>query len=105
MWTQYANELHADQLRFALSKGMNFTASLVVDVAKTLRSYHLSTRADEWNSRCFSAGDVFHRCLLCTVRSMGPHSPFRTLVPKAFEHARARESFLDFLAAYKLRGQ
>jgi hypothetical protein len=43
-WTQYANEPHADQLRFARSKGTNFTASLVVDVAKT---FVRTTRARE----------------------------------------------------------
>jgi hexosaminidase len=35
-WSKYANELRVGQLRFALLEVMNFTASLLADVAKTL---------------------------------------------------------------------
>jgi hypothetical protein len=51
---------------------MNFTASLVVDVAETLRSYYLSARAAEWNTLCFSAGDVFG-WLTCYYRRATVH--------------------------------
>ena len=47
-WLQYTNDsAPADQLRFALSEIMNFTASLLVDVAKAGPLYYLSTSADE----------------------------------------------------------
>lgn len=34
---------------------MNFTASLLVDVAKTLPSYYLSTGGDEVNADCYAS--------------------------------------------------
>jgi hexosaminidase len=59
-WSQYANEPPAEQLRFALSEGVNFTASLLVGVAKTLPSYYSSTGGNELNTgsmlETFSAG-------------------------------------------------
>ncbi|OAX35229.1 glycoside hydrolase family 20 protein [Rhizopogon vinicolor AM-OR11-026] len=53
-WLQYANEPPAGQLRFALPEVVNFTASLLVDVAKTLPSYYFSTGGDELNTNCYA---------------------------------------------------
>ncbi|OAX38800.1 glycoside hydrolase family 20 protein [Rhizopogon vinicolor AM-OR11-026] len=53
-WLQYTNEPPAGQLRFALPEVMNFTASLLVDIAKTLPSYYLSTGGDEVNTNCYA---------------------------------------------------
>jgi hexosaminidase len=53
-WSQYANEPPAGQLRFALPEVMNFTASLLADVAKTLPSSYMSTGGDELNTNCYA---------------------------------------------------
>jgi hexosaminidase len=53
-WSQYANEPPAGQLRFALPEVMNFTASLLVDVANTLPSSYMSTGGDELNTNCYA---------------------------------------------------
>ncbi|OJA11466.1 hypothetical protein AZE42_10272 [Rhizopogon vesiculosus] len=53
-WLQYANEPPAGQLRFALPEVVNFTASLLVDIAKTLPSYYFSTGGDELNTNCYA---------------------------------------------------
>ncbi|OJA11058.1 hypothetical protein AZE42_07174 [Rhizopogon vesiculosus] len=44
----------AGQLRFALPEVMDFTASLLVDVAKTLPSYYFSTGGDELHTDCYA---------------------------------------------------
>jgi hexosaminidase len=54
-WLQYTNEAPADQLRFALFEVMNFTASLLVDVAKAGPLYYLSTGADELKTNCHAS--------------------------------------------------
>jgi hexosaminidase len=56
-WSQYANEPPAGQLRFALPEVMNFTASLLVDIANTLPSSYMSTGGDELNTNCY-ANDI-----------------------------------------------
>ncbi|KAF9234697.1 glycoside hydrolase family 20 protein [Melanogaster broomeanus] len=53
-WSSYANEPPAGQLRFALPEVMNFTASLLSSVAKTLPSYYFSTGGDELNTNCYA---------------------------------------------------
>jgi hexosaminidase len=53
-WATYANEPPAGQLRFALPEVMNFTASLLADVAKTLPSSYFSTGGDELNTECYA---------------------------------------------------
>ncbi|KAG1725007.1 glycoside hydrolase family 20 protein [Suillus paluster] len=53
-WSQYANEPPAGQLRFALPEVINFTASMLSDVAKTLPSYYFSTGGDELNTNCYA---------------------------------------------------
>lgn len=53
-WAQYANEPPAGQLRFALPEVVNFTASLLADVAKTLPSSYFSTGGDELNTNCYA---------------------------------------------------
>ncbi|OAX39916.1 glycoside hydrolase family 20 protein [Rhizopogon vinicolor AM-OR11-026] len=52
-WATYANEPPAGQLRFALPEVMNFTASLLVDIANTLPSCYISTGGDELNTNCY----------------------------------------------------
>ncbi|KAL4080857.1 glycoside hydrolase family 20 protein [Scleroderma citrinum] len=52
-WSTYAAEPPAGQLRFALPEVVNFTASLLSDVAKTLPSKYFSTGGDELNTNCF----------------------------------------------------
>ncbi|KAG1802560.1 glycoside hydrolase family 20 protein [Suillus subaureus] len=53
-WADFANEPPAGQLRFALPEVMNFTASLLSDVAKTLPSSYFSTGGDELNTNCYT---------------------------------------------------
>ncbi|KIK98528.1 glycoside hydrolase family 20 protein [Paxillus rubicundulus Ve08.2h10] len=53
-WASYANEPPAGQLRFALPEVMNFTASLLSSIAKTLPSYYFSTGGDELNTNCYA---------------------------------------------------
>ncbi|KAG2128830.1 glycoside hydrolase family 20 protein [Suillus cothurnatus] len=53
-WADFANEPPAGQLRFALPEVMNFTASLLADVAQTLPSYYFSTGGDELNTNCYT---------------------------------------------------
>ncbi|KAG1867157.1 glycoside hydrolase family 20 protein [Suillus subalutaceus] len=53
-WADYANEPPAGQLRFALPEVMNFTASLLSDIANTLPSYYFSTGGDELNTNCYT---------------------------------------------------
>ncbi|KAF9234700.1 glycoside hydrolase family 20 protein [Melanogaster broomeanus] len=53
-WSTYANEPPAGQLRFALPEVMNFTASLLSSIAKTLPSYYFSTGGDELNTNCYA---------------------------------------------------
>ncbi|KAG1739453.1 glycoside hydrolase family 20 protein [Suillus paluster] len=53
-WATYANEPPAGQLRFALPEVVNFTTSLLVDVAKTVPSYYFSTGGDELNTECYA---------------------------------------------------
>jgi hexosaminidase len=57
-WLQYTNEAPADQLRFALSEVMNFTASLLVDVTKAGPLYYLSTGAHELKTNCHATDYV-----------------------------------------------
>ncbi|KIM66908.1 glycoside hydrolase family 20 protein [Scleroderma citrinum Foug A] len=52
-WQTYANEPPAGQLRFALPEVVNFTASLLSDIAKTLPSNYFSTGGDELNTNCY----------------------------------------------------
>ncbi|KAL4070042.1 glycoside hydrolase family 20 protein [Scleroderma yunnanense] len=53
-WAVYANEPPAGQLRFALPEVVNFTASLLSDIAKTLPSQYFSTGGDELNTKCYA---------------------------------------------------
>ncbi|KAG1749468.1 glycoside hydrolase family 20 protein [Suillus lakei] len=53
-WSDFANEPPAGQLRFALPEVVNFTASLLTNVAKTLPSYYFSTGGDELNTNCYA---------------------------------------------------
>ncbi|KAG2139125.1 glycoside hydrolase family 20 protein [Suillus bovinus] len=52
-WAEFAGEPPAGQLRFALPEVMNFTASLLTDVTKTLPSHYFSTGGDELNTNCY----------------------------------------------------
>ncbi|KAG1888014.1 glycoside hydrolase family 20 protein [Suillus fuscotomentosus] len=53
-WADFANEPPAGQLRFALPEVMNFTASLLTNVAKALPSHYFSTGGDELNTNCYA---------------------------------------------------
>lgn len=53
-WAEFANEPPAGQLRFALPEVMNFTASLLTNIAETLPSYYFSTGGDELNTKCYA---------------------------------------------------
>jgi hexosaminidase len=53
-WADFANEPPAGQLRFALPEVMNFTASLLTNIAETLPSYYFSTGGDELNTNCYA---------------------------------------------------
>ncbi|KAG1725011.1 glycoside hydrolase family 20 protein [Suillus paluster] len=44
----------AAELRFALPEVINFTASMLSDVAKTLPSYYFATGGDELNTNCYA---------------------------------------------------
>ncbi|KAF8551874.1 glycoside hydrolase family 20 protein [Imleria badia] len=52
-WATYANEPPAGQLRFALPEVVNFTTSLLSDIASTLPSSYFSTGGDELNTNCY----------------------------------------------------
>ncbi|KAH0832246.1 hypothetical protein J3R83DRAFT_13220 [Lanmaoa asiatica] len=53
-WATYANEPPAGQLRFALPEVVNFTTSLLRDIASTLPSNYFSTGGDELNTNCYA---------------------------------------------------
>ncbi|KAG2359682.1 glycoside hydrolase family 20 protein [Suillus spraguei] len=53
-WATYANEPPAGQLRFALPEVVNFTASLLADIAQTMPSSYFSTGGDELNTACYT---------------------------------------------------
>ncbi|KAG1899664.1 glycoside hydrolase family 20 protein [Suillus fuscotomentosus] len=53
-WATYANEPPAGQLRFALPEVVNFTASLLADIASTVSSSYFSTGGDELNTPCYT---------------------------------------------------
>jgi len=52
-WATYANEPPAGQLRFALPEVVNFTTSLLSNIASTLPSSYFSTGGDELNTNCY----------------------------------------------------
>ncbi|KAG8214807.1 glycoside hydrolase family 20 protein [Butyriboletus roseoflavus] len=52
-WLTYANEPPAGQLRFALPEVVNFTTSLLSDIASTLSSSYFGTGGDELNTNCY----------------------------------------------------
>ncbi|OJA15942.1 hypothetical protein AZE42_02651 [Rhizopogon vesiculosus] len=52
-WAPYASEPPAGQPRFALPEVMNYTTSLLVDIANILPSSYISTGGDELNTNCY----------------------------------------------------
>jgi len=62
-WASAANGSPSGQLRFTLPEVVNFTASLLSSVAKTLPSSYFSTGGDEIDTKCYENDTVTQQYL------------------------------------------